>query len=381
MIPVLVLTGFLGSGKTTLLRHLLRQPEFSRTAVIINEFGEVGIDHDLVEASTDSFIELATGCLCCKVRSDLVETLADMLHRRDRGTVPPFTRVVIETSGLADPAPILHTLMTDTTVAGRLMLGGVVTTVDAVNGAGTLRREEISVKQVALADRIVLTKTDLAGTDWGPVRDRLAELNAAAPVAIAQHGRIEPRVLEASAFDPRIKFLDINSWLQAAAKKECSPDEPPGRREAPPDDKLREIRVLPPPRHVAPLMRATAHGSKRSREHLHARHDPKIQTYAIVRQEPIHAVTLTLFLETLAEHCGADLLRLKGIVNVVESPQQPAVIHGVQHVFHPPAWLAHWPSDDRRSRIVMITRSIAQRWPELLLDALDAEVAAVCAGR
>jgi G3E family GTPase len=377
MIPVLVLTGFLGSGKTTLLRHLLRQPEFSRTAVIINEFGEVGIDHDLVEASTDSFIELATGCLCCKVRSDLVETLADMLHRRDRGTVPPFTRVVIETSGLADPAPILHTLMIDTSIAGRLVLGGIVTTVDAVTGAGTLRREEISVKQVALADRFVLTKSDLAGTDRGLLLDRLAELNAAAPVAIAEHGRIDPRVFEVGLVDADAKSLDINSWLEAAAKKERSPDGPPGRREAPPDDKLREIRVLPPPPHGAPLMRATAY----DREHLHARHDPKIQTYAIVRHEPIHAVTLTLFLETLAEHCGADLLRLKGIVNVVESPQQPAVIHGVQHVFHPPAWLARWPSDDRRSRIVVITRGIPQRWVELLLDALDAEVAAVCAGR
>jgi G3E family GTPase len=238
-----------------------------------------------------------------------------------------------------------------------------------MNGAGTLGREELSVKQVALADRIVLTKTDLAGAARGPVLDRIAGLNAAAPVAIAEHGRIDPRFLEASAFDPRTRSLDINAWLEGAAKKKkYSPDE------------QSEIRVLPPPPHVAPLMRATAHGGERSREHSHAWHDPKIQTYAIVRHEPIHAVTLTLFLETLAEHCGADLLRLKGIVNVLESPERPGVIHGVQHVFHPPAWLARWPSDDRRSRIVLITRGIPQRWVELLLDALDAEVAAVCAG-
>jgi G3E family GTPase len=287
-----------------------------------------------VEASADSFIELQTGCLCCKVRSDLVETLDDMLERRDRGTVPPFTRVVIETSGLADPAPILQTLMTDTSVAGRIVLAGVVTTVDAVNAAGTLGREEISVKQVALADRLVLTKSDLAGAARGMVLGRLAELNATAPVATADHGRIDPRLFEGGLFDPHVKSFETKSWLGEDA---------------------------------------------RDHEYLHGRHDPKIQTYAIVRNAPIRAVALTLFLETLAEHCGADLLRLKGIVNVRESPQQPAVIHGVQHVFHPPDWLARWPSGDRRSRIILITRGIPRRWVELLLGALDAEVAAVCA--
>ena len=151
VIPVSVLTGFLGSGKTTILGHLLRQPEFSRTAVIINEFGEIGLDHELIEASEDSFIELTTGCLCCKVRTDLAQTLQDLLRRRDEGTCPPFDRIVIETSGLADPAPILQTLMTDMGLADRLVLGGVVTTVDAVNGAGTLEREGVSQKQVGRA--------------------------------------------------------------------------------------------------------------------------------------------------------------------------------------------------------------------------------------
>ena len=158
VIPISILTGFLGSGKTTILGHLLRQPGFSRTAVIINEFGEVGLDHELVEASEDSFIELKTGCLCCKIRTDLAQTLQDMLQRRDEGNCSPFDRIVIETSGLADPAPILQTLMTDTSIAGRVVLGGVVTTVDTVTGATTLEREDISQKQVAVADRIVLTK-------------------------------------------------------------------------------------------------------------------------------------------------------------------------------------------------------------------------------
>jgi G3E family GTPase len=335
MIQVSVLTGFLGSGKTTLLGHLLRQPQFSRTAVIINEFGEIGLDHELVEASEDSFIELQTGCLCCKIRTDLAQTLQDLLLRRDRGTCPPFERVVIETSGLADPAPILQTLMTDTGIADRLVLGGIVATVDAVNGAGTLEREGVSQKQVAVADRLVLTKSDLAGVAPPVLLRRLAELNISAPVLRADHGRIDPSCLfDSGLYDPHTKSLDVNSWLAEEA-----------------------------------------HG------HSHGRHDADIETYAVVREQPIRAVALTLFLEALAEHCGADLLRLKGIVNIAESPDQPAVIHGVQHVFHPPAWLERWPSDDRRSRIIFIARRVPQRWVEVLLDAIGAEVADVSLGR
>jgi G3E family GTPase len=267
------------------------------------------------------------------VRGDLVETLADLLRRRDAGAVPAFTRVVIETSGLADPAPILQTLMTDATIAERLVLGGVVTTVDAVNGAATLARETISVKQVAVADRLVITKSDLADAGQSALLGRLAALNAGAPALQAQHGAIDPQLLfDAGPYDPRSKSLDVQTWLGEGAH-----------------------------------------------DHGHGRHDAEIQTYAIVRTEPIHAVALTLLLETLAEHCGADLLRLKGIVNIAESPDRPAVIHGVQHVFHAPAFLPRWPSADRRSRIVVITRGIPQSWIEALIDALDAEVAEVSA--
>src|ERR1051325_6806581 len=177
-IPVSVLTGFLGSGKTTVLGHLLRQPAFSRTAVIINEFGEIGLDHQLIEASEDSFIELQTGCLCCKIRADLAQTLDDLLRRRDESRCVPFDRIVIETSGLADPAPILQTLMTDASIAGRLVLGAVVTTVDAANGAATLGREEISKRQVPAADGIVLPKLDLAGPAEPALLRHLEQLNA-----------------------------------------------------------------------------------------------------------------------------------------------------------------------------------------------------------
>jgi len=330
VIPISILTGFLGSGKTTILRHLLRQPGFSRTAVIINEFGEVGLDHDLVEASQDSFIELKTGCLCCKIRTDLAQTVQDLLQRRDAGNCSPFNRVVIETSGLADPAPILQTLMTDTSIAGRVVLGGVVTTVDTVTGVTTLEREEISQKQVAVADRIVLTKLDLNGPAQPVLLRRLTGLNAGAPILSADRGKSDLQCLfGVGLYDPHVKPLDVNTWLAA---------DRPGR------------------------------------------HDADIQTYTIVRKEAIRAIALTLFLETLAEHCGADLLRLKGIVNIAESPDQPAVIHGVQHVFHAPAWLKCWPSDDRRSRIVFITRRIPQRWVEALFEAVGAEVADVSVG-
>jgi G3E family GTPase len=335
VIPVAVLTGFLGSGKTTLLGHLLRQPDFARTAVIINEFGEIGLDHELVEASNDSFIELATGCLCCKLRDDLTRTIADMLERRDAGTVPPFTRVVIETSGLADPAPILQTLMTDATAAARLTLAGVVTTVDAVAGLATLAREQISAKQVAIADRIVVTKTDLTGTAPRALTARLAGLNATAAVLVAEHGRVDAqRLFDYGRYDPLGGSLEVRSCPAAGSDNQS-----------------------------------------------HAHHDIEISSYAIIRAAPIRAVTLTLLLEVLAEQCGADLLRLKGIVNVAESPDQPAVIHGVQHVFHAPAWLSRWPSADRRSRIVVITRAVPCRFIEALIDALDAEVAEVEVGR
>jgi G3E family GTPase len=320
MIPVTVLTGFLGSGKTTLLGKLLKSPAFARTAVIINEFGEVGLDHDLIETSDESFVTLQTGCLCCSIRGDLVLTLADILRRRDEGTVTPFERVVIETSGLADPAPILHAVMSDDALAERLTLSGVVTTVDAVHGEATLARQPESIKQVAVADRLVLTKTDLVDATPAALTDRLAALNPSAPLMPASFGDIDPERL----FDARI-------W------------DPSGKLE---------------PEH----------------EHHAHHHDDHIACFALIREQPIPAVALTLFLEVLAEHCGADLLRLKGIVAIAESPERPAVIHGVQHMFHAPAFLERWPSEDRRSRLVFIARDLPRAFPEALLDAIEAEV-------
>jgi G3E family GTPase len=328
MIPVTVLTGFLGSGKTTLLGKLLKSPAFGRTAVIINEFGEVGLDHDLIETSDESFVTLQTGCLCCSIRGDLVLTLADILRRRDEGTVTPFDRVVIETSGLADPAPILHAVMSDDALAERLTLSGVVTTVDAVHGVATLARQPESVKQVAVADRLVLTKTDLIEETPPALTERLAALNPAAPLLPASFGDVDPeRLFDARIWDPSGKLAELA------------------------DEEHHD------------------HGA-----HDRNRHDERIACFALIREEPIPAVALTLFLEVLAEHCGADLLRLKGIVAIAESPERPAVIHGVQHMFHAPGFLKRWPSDDRRSRLVFIARDLPREFPEALLDAIEAEV-------
>ena len=316
-LPVSVITGFLGSGKTTLLSRLLRDPAFERTAVIINEFGAVGLDHLLVESSDEQILVLEGGCVCCTVRGDLVRTAGDLLARRAAGTVTPFERIVIETTGLADPAPIVHALMTDRDIAEALRLESVIATVDAAAGAATLAAHPESVKQAALADCIVLTKTDLADPAANGLAERLQALNPGAPKVAALHGAVDARRL----FDHRAQHDPV-------------------------------LFGTPPTRHEG------------------------INTFCLRRKEPLHAVTLALFLQVIAEHCGARLLRLKGLVDVVESPGRPAVIHGVQHVFHPPAWLDAWPSEDRSTRIVVISQGVDARWLEDLLEILEQEVKA-----
>jgi G3E family GTPase len=327
MIEVAVLTGFLGSGKTTLLGRLLKSPKFARTAVIINEFGEVGLDHDLIETSDESFVELQTGCLCCRMRGDLALTLEDLLRRRDDGRVSAFDRVVIETSGLADPAPILHALMSDGPLARRLALAGVVTTVDAVNGLAALARPE-AVRQVAVADRLILTKADLLEGAASELSARLCAINSTATLLTARFGDVDPERLFAV---------------------EPVTGEFAGSRPVPPAAEAAHAQV----------------------------HHAGVSSFALVREEPIRAVALTLLLEALAEQCGRELLRLKGIVNVAENPERPAVVHGVQHVFHPPAWLDRWPSEDRRSRLVFIVEGMARAWVEALLAAIEIEVGEV----
>ncbi|MBM3535824.1 MAG: GTP-binding protein [Alphaproteobacteria bacterium] len=330
-LPISVLTGFLGSGKTTVLNHLIQQPALSRTLVLINEFGEIGLDHDLVTHSKDDVvIEMSSGCLCCTIRGDLAKTLREAPGRFARGGKLWFDRVIIETTGLADPAPILHTLMTEPSVARRYRLDGVITTVDAVNGGDTLDRQIESVKQAAVADRLLITKTDLVDNKVSlGLQNRLRGLNPAAPQIIAESGIVDPAVLfDAGLYDPQTKTLDVQRWLRAEAYAVLhSHDHGPA-----------------------------GHGHTHQHNDVN-RHDAHIKAVCLTIDEPIHGDALDLWLEALLLLRGADFLRTKGIINVVDL-DGPVVIHGVQHIFHPAVMLKEWPSEDRRSRIVFITRDI-----------------------
>ncbi len=343
LIPVTLLTGFLGSGKTTVLNHILKQPGLVDTAVIVNEFGEIGLDHLLVENATDDIVLLNSGCLCCTVRGDIAETLLNLFVGRANGKVPHFVRVVIETTGLADPAPILHTLISDPLVAARYSLDGVVTTVDAVNGAGTLDRQPEAVKQAAVADRLLLSKTDLADTSaLRGLRARLAVLNPSAPLVPVAHGEVDPALLfNLGFYDPQTKSVDVQRWLRDeafAAERDSGHDH---------DHDALDVN----------------------------RHDDRIRAFCITRDEPISWAALSTWLDALATMRGDDLLRLKAIVALSDRPGEPVVVHGVQHLFHPPVLLPQWPSDDHRTRMVFITRDLPREAIEKTLAAFEEAVA------
>jgi G3E family GTPase len=331
IIPITLLTGFLGSGKTTLLSRLLAHPGLANTAVLVNEFGEIALDHELLYAATESIVLLAGGCLCCALRSDLAEQLDDLYTRRLRKELPPFERAVIETTGLADPAPILQTLVSEPMLAALYRLDAIVTTVDGQFGERQLDEHFESVKQAALADRIVVTKADLATEEeLAALEARLRALNPAAPIARAVDGRVDPDFV-------------LGSGLHVAATA-------PGRF----GEWLRAERYLPLPPNPS------------GRSALGA-HDSRIHAFAIVFDQPVSGTRLWQGLETLIERSGEKLLRVKGIVNVV-GQMQPRVIHIVQHVLYPVLTLASWPSEDRRTRLVFIVRDLAETEVRSALD-------------
>lgn len=347
LIPVTLLTGFLGSGKTTVLNCLVRQSEMADALVIINEFGEMALDHMLVTHSTENLVmEMDSGCVCCSIRGDLVKTLRDITWRFSRDGHRQFQRVLIETTGLADPAPIIHTLMTHPHISSKYRLDGIVTTVDMATGMQTLDQHQEAVKQAAMADVLLLTKSDIVPDEQGDaLLHRLNELNPAAPCWQVRNGEIEARkILNLGLFTAAGKTADVARWLKEEVYSSSA---------------------------FVPVVRPQVIGQRSlifKLQSTHAsmthspdvnRHNDHIHAFCFAIDDPISDETLAEWLEILMSFVGSNILRVKGILNV-EGNSLPVVIHGVQHIFHPPVTLPEWPSEDRRSRLVFITRDVGK---------------------
>jgi G3E family GTPase len=343
-IPLNVFTGFLGAGKTTLLNRLLKDPALADTAVLVNEVGEIGIDHNLYEILDDDIVLLSSGCLCCAVRGDLVNSLENLLRARDNGRCSAFRRVVIETTGIADPASVLHVLMTHPYIMLRYRLDGVVTLIDAVNGMRTLDNHEEAVKQAAVADRIVITKSDLVEDTsvLDELRSRLAKLN---PAAILLEGKVRAEdLINAGLYNPDRKIPDVARWLREEAVIAAEEDGHHGHD----------------------------HHGHSHHDHNHdrvSRHDASIKVFSIATDKPIPLSTLEMFLDLMRSAHGDKILRMKGIVRLADDPERPVVLHVVQHLMHPPARLEAWPDEDRRSRLVCVTKDLPPDMVRRMFDA------------
>jgi G3E family GTPase len=352
-IPVSILTGFLGSGKTTLLNRLLKDPALSDTAVIINEFGDVGLDHLLVEKSDDGIIELSDGCLCCTVRGALVDTLSDLIERVQTGRAS-LKRIIIETTGLADPAPVLQSIMGHPVMLQAYRLDGVLTTVDAVNGMATLDAHAESVRQVAMADRIIMTKTELpeAAAGLAELKLRLKRINPGAMLLDAPSGEAGVAALfECGLYNPETKSPDVRRWLNEEAFR----------------DRETERHGLDGHHHH--------HGHDDHDHHHHDvnRHDRSIRSFSLMHDKPIPFASVEMFLDLLRSTQGEQMLRMKGIISLAEEPDRPLVIHGVQKLMHPPVRLAAWPDADRRTRLVIIGKDLPEAYVRDLFAAFTGQ--------
>ncbi|MBB3411899.1 G3E family GTPase [Rhizobium sp. BK316] len=347
-IPVTILTGFLGAGKSTLLNRILKDPAMKDAAVIINEFGDVGIDHLLVESSGDSIIELSDGCLCCTVRGELVDTLANLMDAVQTGRVKPVRRVVIETTGLADPAPVMLAIMGNPIIAQNFELDGVVTVIDAVNGLQTLDNYEEARKQAAVADRLIVSKKSIAG-DTDALMARLRGLNPRASLMDADSEEAgTAHVLINGLYDPATKIADVRRWLH-------DEDEHEGHHHPHDHDHGHHHHH---------------HGHEHQDPHDVNRHDASIRSFSIIEEKAIDPMALEMFIDLLRSAHGEKLLRMKAIIATSDRPERPLVLHGVQSIFHPPVRLAAWPDpEDRRTRMVLITKDLPEAFVKDLFDA------------
>lgn len=340
-LPVYLLTGFLGSGKTTLLNHWLRDPALAGAAVIVNEFGEIGIDHALIASSNDNTIELTTGCLCCTVQGDLVETLRDLRAKRSAGTIAAFDRVLIETTGMADVVPVIQALMTFP-VARSFRLNRVLTVVDAINGPGTLAAHPEAIKQVAVADALIVTKTELPGAQVAALVDTLARVNPGATLVVCNPAaRPDATVLDGpDVYDVNVRPEQARQWLNAA-----------------------------------PYADGHGHGGH-GHEHTHKHHThahghdhARIDSFCLDFAAPLQWPQVSAWLDALVMAHPDELLRVKGILHIA-GHERPIVLQAVQRLFHPPTELPDWPDTDRQSRMVFITKGLSKDYVMQVWDTV-----------
>ena len=343
-LPVTLVTGFLGSGKTTLINKALKSPGLQHTVVVVNEFGEVGLDHKLYAQSNDAVIVLENGCLCCTVRSDLVSTLNSLYYDRLAGRIPMFDNVVIETSGLAEPGPVLQAFLSEPTLDGLFRVGRVLTLVDSINWPDTSTKHDEAVRQVALADEIIITKTDLLPDDRdSALRNLIDELRGMNPAANVGEVDWSPSavagLLTSTGFDAANSAADPRPWLSINSYEAY--DKKRG------EEGVTDVSLNP---HLA---------------------NKGVESFVLVRSAPLSRGELHFLLDGISQNLGSSLLRVKGLVHVREEPGRPAVIQGAQHLLHTLTWLDKWPDADTRTRVVFITQGIVRDRLKEIIELLD----------